>query len=59
MLYAVIGAWLFPALALILLVFNGRSEWVGEQFSNRPLTIVALLVVLAFFSYLGLRPYLV
>ena len=58
MLYAVIGAWLFPALALILLVFNGRRAWVGEQFSNRPLTVVALLVVLAFFSYLGLRPYL-
>ncbi|MDJ0514207.1 MAG: Nramp family divalent metal transporter [Methyloceanibacter sp.] len=55
MFYAVIGAWLFPALALILLLFNGRSEWVGAKFLNRPLTILALVIVLVFFSYLGLR----
>ncbi|MEM8575230.1 MAG: Nramp family divalent metal transporter [Pseudomonadota bacterium] len=55
MLYAVIGAWLFPALALILLIFNGRLEWVGEKFVNRPLAIVVLSIVLVFFSYLGLR----
>ena len=58
MFYAVIGAWLFPVLALTLLVFNGRRGWVGAQFANRPVTVVALCVVLAFFSYLGLRPYL-
>jgi hypothetical protein len=58
MFYAVIGAWLFPILAVTLLVFNGRRTWVGQQFANRPLTVVALCVVLVFFSYLGLRPYL-
>lgn len=58
MLYAVIGAWLFPVLALTLLVFNGRRGWVGAPFANRPVTVLALGVVLAFFSYLGLRPYL-
>ncbi len=58
MLYAVIGAWLFPVLALTLLVFNGRTVWVGARFVNRPLTVLALVVVLAFYSYLGLRPHL-
>ncbi|MEM7191360.1 MAG: Nramp family divalent metal transporter [Pseudomonadota bacterium] len=58
MLYALIGAWLFPALALILLIFNGRTGWVGANFTNRPLTSLALIIVLVFFSYLGLRPYL-
>jgi hypothetical protein len=58
MLYAVIGAWLFPVLALTLLIFNGRTGWVGSRFANRPMTVMALVVVLAFFSYLGLRPYL-
>ena len=58
MFYAVIGAWLFPILAVTLLIFNGRRAWVGQQFANRPVTVVALFVVLVFFSYLGLRPYL-
>lgn len=58
MFYAVIGAWLFPVLALTLLVFNGRAAFVGARFVNRPLTVLALVVVLAFFSFLGLRPYL-
>jgi Mn2+/Fe2+ NRAMP family transporter len=59
MLYSVTGALFFPILALVLLVFNGRRTWVGTDFSNGPVTIVALLVVLVFFSWIGLRPYLV
>ena len=58
MLYAVTGALFFPVLALVLLVFNGRPAWVGREFSNGPVAIGALLVVLAFFSWIGLRPYL-
>ena len=58
MFYAVTGALFFPILALALLVFNGRPAWVGRDFSNGPLTIGALLVVLIFFSWIGLRPYL-
>jgi Mn2+/Fe2+ NRAMP family transporter len=58
MLYAVTGALFFPILALVLLVFNGRRAWVGPDFSNGPITVAALLVVLIFFSWLGLRPYL-
>jgi hypothetical protein len=55
--YAVTGALLFPVLALALLIFNGRSAWVGAKFRNRPLTIAALVVVLLFFSWIALRPF--
>ncbi len=48
--YTVIGAYMFPLLALALIVFNGRTSWVGERFKNRPVTIVALAGVLAFFT---------
>lgn len=53
--YAVIGAWFFPLLALVLLVLNGRAAWIGERHRNRPLTTVVLVAVLLFFSWLGLR----
>jgi Mn2+/Fe2+ NRAMP family transporter len=56
MIYAITGALLFPALALALLVFNGRPQWVGPDFTNRPLTVVALVVILIFFTVIGLRP---
>jgi hypothetical protein len=52
-LYTVTGAIFFPLLALILLIFNGRSEWVGEQLKNQPATIVALAIFIAFFSWLA------
>jgi len=54
--YAVTGALLFPVLALALLIFNGRSAWVGAKFTNGPLTVAALVVILAFFSWIALRP---
>jgi len=57
LVYAVTGALLFPVLALALLIFNGRSKWVGTDFVNRPLTVAALVVVLVFFTWIGLRPY--
>jgi hypothetical protein len=52
-IYTVIGALFFPVLALAVLVFNGRASWVG-RFRNGPVTVVALVGVLAFFAYLGL-----
>jgi Mn2+/Fe2+ NRAMP family transporter len=58
MLYSITGALFFPVLALVLLVFNGRSAWIGPDLSNGPLTIVALVVVLVFFTWIGFRPYL-
>ena len=54
-LYAVIGALFFPFLALALLIWNGRSDWIGAEFRNRPATIVTLAGVLLFFSWLGAR----
>jgi Mn2+/Fe2+ NRAMP family transporter len=52
--YTVIGALFFPLLALALLIFNGRASWVGAQFTNRPTTAVALIGVLAFFSWMAI-----
>jgi Mn2+/Fe2+ NRAMP family transporter len=50
-LYAMIGAWFFPVLALALLLFNGRQAWVGRGFRNGPLGAGALVVVLVFFVW--------
>jgi Mn2+/Fe2+ NRAMP family transporter len=52
-LYTVTGALFFPVLAALLLVFNGRASWVGRGFINRPITIAALVAVLAFFVWAG------
>jgi Mn2+/Fe2+ NRAMP family transporter len=52
-IYTVTGALFFPVLALALLVFNGRTSWVGAEFRNRPATVVVLLAVLGFFSLVG------
>ena len=54
-LYTVTGALFFPFLALALLIWNGRSDWVGVQFKNRPLTSIALASVLLFFSSVAVR----
>jgi hypothetical protein len=58
LIYALAGALFFPFLALMLLIFNGRSAWVGPDFRNGPLTSIVLVAVLIFFSWMGLRPYL-
>jgi len=52
-IYTVTGALFFPVLALALLIFNGRASWVGAQFRNRPITVLALAAVLGFFSWMG------
>ena len=53
-LYTFIGAYIFPTLALVLIVFNSRSAWVGQRYKNHPVTIVVLAGVLAFFTWLAL-----
>lgn len=53
--YAVAGAWFIPALALALLILNGRTRWVGERFRNQPATVLVLVLVLALFSWLAWR----
>jgi Mn2+/Fe2+ NRAMP family transporter len=52
-LYTVIGAYIFPTLAVTLLVMNGRTAWVGQRLKNRPVTVVALVGVLVFFTWLA------
>ena len=52
-LYAIVGASFFPLLALALLVFNGRTDWVTRRFVNRPATVVVLLAFFAFFTWLA------
>ncbi len=54
-LYTVSGAMFFPFLALALLILNGRSAWIGEQFRNRPITAIVLVSVLVFFSRIAVR----
>jgi Mn2+/Fe2+ NRAMP family transporter len=54
-LYAVIGATFIPFLALALLVLNGRSDWVGKEFRNRPATVVVLVTTLVFFVWIAWR----
>jgi Mn2+/Fe2+ NRAMP family transporter len=50
--YAVAGALFIPMLALILLILNGRREWVGSL-KNRGLTAAVLLTTLFFFAWIG------
>ena len=54
-LYAIVGATFIPFLAVALLILNGRSEWVGEQYRNRPATVAVLLATLAFFLWIAWR----
>jgi Mn2+/Fe2+ NRAMP family transporter len=54
-LYTFIGAYIFPTLALVLIVFNSRSAWVGQRFKNHPVTIVLLAGVLIFFTWLAIE----
>jgi Mn2+/Fe2+ NRAMP family transporter len=53
-LYTVIGAYIFPTLALTLLVLNSRAAWVG-RLKNHPVTMLVLAGVLAFFTWLALE----
>ena len=52
-IYTVIGALFFPLLAFVLLIFNGKPSWVGNDLRNRPATVAALLGILGFFSWLA------
>jgi Mn2+/Fe2+ NRAMP family transporter len=54
-IYTFIGAYIFPALALVLLIFNSRATWVGQRFKNHPVTIVVLAGVFVFFTWLALE----
>lgn len=49
--YSLLGAVVMPLLAVALLVLNGRSDWVGRAYRNRPLTVAVLVAILLFFAY--------
>jgi Mn2+/Fe2+ NRAMP family transporter len=51
-LYAITGALVVPALAIIMLRLNGQSKIVGD-FRNRPLTTITLIAVIGFFVATG------
>jgi hypothetical protein len=51
--YAIIGASFVPFLAITLLVLNGRDKWVGAPFKNHPVTVIALVAILAFFLWIA------
>lgn len=51
-LYAFVGALFFPVLALVLLIANGW--WIDKPYRNKPLTIAALVGVLALFAWIAL-----
>jgi NhaP-type Na+/H+ or K+/H+ antiporter len=54
-IYTFIGAYIFPTLALVLIVFNSRAAGVGQRFKNHPVTIVLLAGVLIFFTWLAVE----
>lgn len=53
--YAVFGALFMPLLATALLMMNGRTDWVGERFRNRPATTAVLGATVVLFVYFGYR----
>lgn len=55
LMYAVLGAFFMPILALTLLIMNNREDWVGKRFLNGWVSNGALVLTLAFFSYAGVR----
>lgn len=53
-LNSVFGALVMPLLAITLLLLNGRKAWVGKEHNNRVLATGALILVLAFFAWVGI-----
>lgn len=51
--YAVIGALFLPILAVVLLLLNGRRDWITRRYRNSPLTVIVLVSTLAFFLLAG------
>ncbi len=47
--YAIVGAAFVPMLAVVLLLLNGRADWVGERFQNSRRTTIVLWAILLFF----------
>ena len=52
-LNSVFGALVMPMVALALLILNGKSAWVGNDFRNRWWTTLTLIGILIFFAWVG------
>jgi len=55
LVYAVMGAFFMPLLALTLLLLNTKPAWVGREFKNRWITNLILILILGFFLYIGIQ----
>ena len=55
LVYAMVGAFFMPLLALSLLVMNNRVAWVGESFRNGWIANAVLVATLLFFGYVAAR----
>lgn len=55
LVYAMVGAFFMPLLALSLLVMNNRVAWVGASFRNGWIANSALVATLLFFAYVAAR----
>jgi Mn2+/Fe2+ NRAMP family transporter len=53
-IYSALGALFMPFVALTLLYMNGRTSWVGAEWRNRGLSVVALVACALLFVYLGI-----
>ena len=54
-IYAVLGSFFMPLLALTLLIMNNRRDWVAAEFRNGFLVNIFLLMTLAFFVWQGFQ----
>jgi len=52
-LYAIVGALFMPMLAIVLLIFNTRTDWMGRAHRNHRITNLFLTVILLFFLWMG------
>lgn len=52
-LYTITGALFFPFLAFALLLMTIRKDWIGTALKTRPIGIVMLVAILAFFGWVG------
>ena len=50
LIYAVLGAFFMPLLAVTLLIMNNRRDWVAAEFRNGILVNIFLVMTLAFFA---------
>ena len=51
--YAIVGAFFVPMLALVLLLLNSRSDWVGKRFRNGWPTLISLTATIIFFLWIA------